>query len=240
LLVCSQIERDRTGRPRTVQVIPHFVEPRVLGSSRSEAKAALGLTGKRIVTLLGYIHSRKGHRLVVDALPHLPEDVVAVFAGRAAQEEHGLVEQLRHRAALAGVSRRLIITGYLTDDRLAQHLAATDLAVCPFAALSASGSLSTWISSGRSIVASDLPQIREYNALEPGAIATFAPYSPAALAGAILRAFERGGDEFDAGITRLRGRLLLPHIVERHLDTYQAAVRARGSSLYPRRIRAGA
>ena len=62
---------------------------------------------------------------------------------------------------------------------------ASHLAGCPFEMLSASGSLSTGVSLGRPILASDLPQIAEYNRIEPGAIKTFQPYTSEALAAAI-------------------------------------------------------
>ena len=57
------------------------VERRELTESAEEARSALGLRGRRVVTLLGFIHERKGHRLLIEALAALPSDVVAIAAG---------------------------------------------------------------------------------------------------------------------------------------------------------------
>ena len=72
--------------------------------------------------------------------------------------------------------------GYLPEDELEQVLVATDVALCPFRLMSASGALATWISAGRPIVASDLAPIRELDALAPGLMRRFSPYEAPALA----------------------------------------------------------
>lgn len=219
VLVCSDEERTRVGR-RVHRVIPLFVEERDL-RPESSAKAALGLSGRRVVTLLGYIHRRKGHDLIVDALAALPEDLVIVFAGTSPEPDSPFVRSLLASARANGVAKRLRITGFLPDDELDRYLAATDLAVCPFRRLSASGSLSTWISALRPILASDLPQIAEYNAAEPGAIRTFRPYTVSALAEAICAALEAGPEDTRDPLVRLRARLLLPAVFDQHLEVYR-------------------
>lgn len=221
VLVCSEEERARLGRRvDPVRVIPHFVEVRDSLSAR-DAKEALGLAGKRVVTLLGYIHRRKGHDLLVDALAALPEDVIAIFAGTSPKPDSPFVRELLAHIRAAGVGHRVRITGFLPDDQLDRYLAATDLGVCPFSTLSASGSLSTWISVLRPIVANDLPQIAEYNALQPGAIRTFRPYTAPALAEALGAALEAGTQDVADALVRLRARLLLPSVFDRHLEAYR-------------------
>ena len=71
----DDLELDR------LRVIPHFVERRTLSLSAEEARARLGLSDRRIVTLLGFVYGRKGHRYAVEAVPYLPDDVVMVYAG---------------------------------------------------------------------------------------------------------------------------------------------------------------
>jgi glycosyltransferase involved in cell wall biosynthesis len=241
LVVCSHEERRRlTDDEARVQVIPHFVEPRLTHVSSAEAKAALGWSGNRVITVLGYIHRRKGHALVVDVLSELPEDVIAVFAGAPVPTDPAVVDRLRARAAARGVAHRLHVTGFIPESQLHLYLMATDVAVCPFAQLSASSSLSTWISAARPIVASNLPQIAEYNALEPGAISTFDPYTASALAKAIGGALERDGRELDSGVAGLRTRLRLSTIADSHLDSYRDVMRRSGSAAAPRGVGAHA
>lgn len=225
VLVCSREEQARISvHDRRITVIPLFVEPRAPGGTRESTKAALGLAGRRVVTLLGYIHERKGHALLIKALAELPEDVVAVFAGAPPQAANSIVPELLALAGSKNVHERVRITGYLPDDQLERYMMATDLAVCPFKRLSASASMTTWISMARPILASNLPQIREYNALEPDAILTFHPYTESALAAAIRNALHRDAGEQRQRVARLASRLALPAMVSRHIETYRQAI----------------
>jgi glycosyltransferase involved in cell wall biosynthesis len=224
LLVCSDDERRRVQEfvpAARVRTIPHFVESRSLRISADAAKAALGLGGRRVLTLLGYIHPRKGHEILVTALPALPPDVTVVFAGTAEGDHAPYLARLLAMASATGVAERLRVTGYLDERELEVYLAATDLAVCPFSSVSASGSLSTWLSAGAPILASDLPLVAEYNRTEPGAIHTFRPYTADALvqaACAILRAGATGGGEPGR---RLRATLGIRSALRQHIEVYR-------------------
>jgi len=152
-------------------------------------------------------------------MPLLPPDVVVMLAGEpvvegaAARELHDLTS--RH-------GDRVRVTGYLPEPELETYLAATDLAVCPFVDMSGSGSLSTWISAGRPILASDLPQIAEYNEVAPGAISTFAPYTPTALASRVSELLQADAGERTQAVARLADVLKIPRMFERHVDVYSA------------------
>lgn len=227
VLVCTKEEARRlqgTVPEERLTVIPHFVEARTIDASQEEAKGTLGLAGRRVCTVLGFIHRAKGHALVVEALPQWPADVQVVFAGRPARGSEEFTARLRARAEALGVADRLRVTGYLSEAELNRYLAATDLALCPFEEISASGSLATWIAAARPMLASNRPQIAEYNARAPGAIATFSPYTPAALAAA-TRALLSGEDEAGhRARTQLRDQLSLPRIVQQHADVYRRVV----------------
>lgn len=225
LFVCTHEERARiAGGDHRVSVIPHFVERRDRALSRDAAKRALGLGGARVITLLGYIHERKGHRLLVEALAQLPADVIAIFAGDFTPQNRRFVEELHRLAAARGVQDRVRITGYVPDSTQEIYLAATDLAVCPFTTVSASSSLSTWISAGRPILASDLPQIAEYRAWEPGAIRTFSPYTVQALVEGIVASLDSPCESALRAVGRLRDRLLIPAMLDRHIEEYRAVL----------------
>ena len=206
-----------------MRVIPHFVEDRARLPAAATAKRALGLSDGPVVTLLGFIHERKGHRLLVDALADMPA-VTAVFAGLASPADESFLADLLCRARRLGVSDRLRVTGYLDEPTLEQYLAATDVAVCPFTSASASGSLSTWISARRPIVASDLPLVRDYNGLVPEAIHVFAPVTAAALAAAVNRVIDE--PSHDVGRLDCLAAALSPQTVARlHAAEYAASAR---------------
>lgn len=206
-----------------VVVVPHFVEERPDLPDREAARRALDLDDRRVITLLGYLTRRRGHGLVIDALADLPPDVTALFVGSVIEGRDHVAQGLRGHAAALGVADRVRFMGYLPEAELEQVLVATDVALCPFRFMSASGALATWISAGRPIVASDLAPIRELDALAPGALRRFTPYEPAALAAAIGAALAEATSGPDPRVEALAGQLATPRIVERYAEIYRAA-----------------
>jgi glycosyltransferase involved in cell wall biosynthesis len=220
---------DERGRLRglvpeaKVEVVPHFVEVRPHLPERSTARSALGLAERRVITLLGFLTKRRGHRLVIDALPQLPDDVIALFVGSPIEGRDHVAGQLREHAAAVGVADRVRFMGYLPEERLEEVLVATDVGLCPFRSMSASGALATWISAGRPIVTSDLAPFRELAERSPGALHRFAPYEPDALAACIREALETASDRPDPAVEALARQLATPRIVERYIGLYRAA-----------------
>jgi glycosyltransferase involved in cell wall biosynthesis len=226
LVVHSEDERvrlDGFAPAGKVEVVPHFVEVRRSLPDRAVARAKLGLADRRAVTLLGTITKRRGHRLVIDAVAKLPSDITALFVGSSIEGRDHVRLELEEHAAQVGVADRVRFLGYLPEDELEEVLVATDVALCPFRAMSASGALATWISAGRPIVASDLAPIRELEALAPGALQAFAPYEPEPLAERIREALELSPAGQHAPVVALARRLATPRIMERYLGLYRAA-----------------
>jgi glycosyltransferase involved in cell wall biosynthesis len=227
LVVHSEDERSRLDGfvlPEHLEVVPHFVEVRTDLPDRGAARRALDVDGHRVVTLLGYLTRRRGHRLVIDALRDLPDDVIALFAGSVIEGRDHVSDELRAHAADAGVADRVRFLGYVPEEGLDEVLAATDVALCPFRAMSASGALATWLSAGRPVVTSDLAPFRELDAMSPGALHPFAPYEPRALARAILATLETAPAGPDPRVQALARRLAAPRIMDRYVGLYHAAV----------------
>ncbi|MGH9160552.1 MAG: glycosyltransferase family 4 protein, partial [Vicinamibacteraceae bacterium] len=232
LLVCTQEEKKRLRSvipASAVRVIPHFVEsPPLLPDARA-AKAELGLLDRKVVTLLGFIHPRKGHALLVEALARLPSEYVVVFLGGPCSgpgcEE--FVSTLRDRAKSLGIGDRLRVTGYVGEPELATYLAATDLGVCPFSRMSASSSLSMWIACRKRILASRIPQIADYNDLAPGAIDVFWPLKPETLAERIEQVSIQGKRRSFDALSRLATSLNVSAIYRQHLDLYRSLADSR-------------
>lgn len=226
LVVHSEEEERRLGGmvpPSKLEVIPHFVEDRAPLPDMAAAKAALGLGGCRVMTLLGFMTRRKGHRLVMEALRELPADVMAIFVGAPIEGREVRADELRDYAAELGVADRVRFTGYIPEDELELVMAATDIALCPFRDMSASGSASTWISTARPIVASDLPAFNEYNAIAKGSMRTFSPYTPEALAARVSATLDAYPGPIDPAVDGLRRRLATPRVLARYLDVYRVA-----------------
>jgi glycosyltransferase involved in cell wall biosynthesis len=232
LVVHAAEERSRlTGLAAEARlaIVPHFAEERTLPMGRDEAKAALGFADRRVITLVGHMTKRKNHQLVLEALRLLPHDVHAVFVGAPIEGREVRAEELRAYATQLGVADRVRFTGFVPEEELGRYLAATDVAACPYRDLSASGALATWISTGRPIVTSDLPAIRELDQLSPGALRTFSPLTAEAFAERVGALLDSGPLEVDPAVDRLRRLLATPHAVERYLDVYRSATRHRAS-----------
>lgn len=227
--VCTHEEFRRLGRlpsSERVMIIPHFIENRHVTISRATARQKLELDAFQVVTLLGFIYGGKGYEVLIHSLGLLPKTVKAVFAGGACQEDEGYVVHLQEMIQTLGVSSRVRITGYLAEPELEQYLMATDVAVCPYQVCYASGSLSTWLSCGVPVLASDLPQFREYHYIEAGAICLFSPHTPEALAEGIRNMLSASNENACKSAVRLRERFSIHHIFDCHLAAYQKVCRS--------------
>jgi len=226
LVVHSEEERRRLQGlvpPAKIEVVPHFVEVRHDLPERAASRQALGVSGKRVITLLGYMTRRRGHRLVIEAMPDLPAEVTALFVGSTIEGRDHVGRALEEYAAELGVADRVRFMGYLPDDELEGVLAATDVALCPFERMSASGALATWFSAGRPIVASDLAPFGELKAMQPGALHIFRPYEAGPLARCIRSTLEISSTDRDPDVEALARRLAAPRVVDRYLGLYRTA-----------------
>lgn len=146
-----------------IRVIPMWV-PRVAQPeiSPEQAKSELGLGGKKLVTIFGFVVKRKGYDLALDSLPHWPENTALLIAGGPhAGDYTGYFSHLKRRIEEEGLSELVKITGYLPEERVPIVMAATDVIAAPFLEMSSSWSMMYAIAYGKPIVASDLPQNRE-------------------------------------------------------------------------------
>ncbi len=227
VVVHSQVEVERLRGiipADRMRVIPHFVERRQLALRPEEARARLGLADRRIVTLLGFVYGRKGHRYAVEAVPHLPEDVVMVYAGGPVAGRSFVHDLALAKAEELGLGDRFRITGYLSEEELETWIAATHLAILPFTDLSASGSMSSWIAAGKPMLVSDLPSVREYEPRAPGALHLFSPTEPLPLAAAIRELLAGPLPDPDPAVQRLARELSLERTVERYLAVAREAL----------------
>jgi glycosyltransferase involved in cell wall biosynthesis len=219
---------DEVGRTRGllptdhVRVVPHFVEHRQPTISRDEARRRLGVDARRVLTLLGFIYGRKGHKRMLEAIPRLPAEVLVVYAGGNVAGREVALANIRERARQLRLDDdRLRITGWLTDQQLDDWIAATDLAILPFRDLSASGSLSTWIAAGKPILVSDLPGFAEYNERVPGALRIAHSLEPVVLANAIERELGTDLPDPDPRVVALRDDLSVAKTLDRYLDVFR-------------------
>ena len=151
-------------------------------------RRAWGWEDKRVLGIFGYITPAKGHKLAVQTLSQLPENVVLLVAGGVRRDSDQVVlDDLQRAIAAAGLGARVRITGFLEDAEVGAHIAACDLLVYAATHADSSYSLVTGLAYGSApIVASDVYGHREV--AERGAgITLFRSEDPGTLAEAVRR-----------------------------------------------------
>jgi glycosyltransferase involved in cell wall biosynthesis len=145
-----------------IHILRHGIPPAAPLPEPVAAKRALGLEGKQVVTLFGFLAAKKGHRLALAALRSLPADIVLLFAGDQHPDDHtDYVPNLRAEIEALDLQARVQITGYLPEERVPLVMAATDVAIAPFVQSSGSGSVANLLAYGRPVLASDIPPHQE-------------------------------------------------------------------------------
>ena len=122
--------------PEKIEVVPLGIEDRSR-FCKSEAKRQMGMLDKTILLYMGYITGYKGVETLIDAFKLLKdnEDYVLFIAGGApsrskSNDAHqSYLKEIKGRGA--AVSKNIIFTGFLQEEKLPLFFSAADLAVFP-------------------------------------------------------------------------------------------------------------
>lgn len=166
---------DLGAPPRPVSVVPLPIEPAPAGARPG--------AGDRQVTVLGFVHPGKGHRAALDAMRELAPSVGMVALGRTADGHDDLLPELMAVARVAG--RGLRVAGFVDDADLPAALRRAGVPLAPNPRVSASASISTWLTAGRRPLVPAGRYTAELELRCPGALWV---YEPAALPTALARA----------------------------------------------------
>ncbi len=153
----------RGAKPQNISVIPAGVPKTSLAPAEGAAfREKYGLAGRRVLTLFGYVVASKGYEMALDILPSLPSDTALVVAGGARTPDmEPYVAQLKERVEKAGLANRVVFTGYLSDEEIAEAMAGTDVVLVPHLQATGSYSVMVPLSYGMAMVSSDLACFRE-------------------------------------------------------------------------------
>ncbi|MDW8368549.1 MAG: glycosyltransferase, partial [Abditibacteriales bacterium] len=140
----------RVGVPSEhISVLPMPI-PSMRGHEFSRYKQQLGWENKTVLTLFGFIVARKGYEVALRALRELPKEFVLLIAGgKHFADRTGYVEALQADVHRLGLEERVHITGYLQEEELRDAMSATDIALAPFHAMSASASVAELLGYGK-------------------------------------------------------------------------------------------
>jgi glycosyltransferase involved in cell wall biosynthesis len=226
IIVNSKEEATRLVQLNSIKppsIIHHYIEQRELKESKINAKSHLGLKNRKTILILGYIHPRKGHDLLIDAMRYLPKEYYLIIAGDAVPSQQNYKNTLINSIKTFALSDRIRITGYLTDSKLEIVLTATDLAALPCRNVSASGSLNTVISAGVPVIASDLPLFHEYNSIVNHSITILPKFDSYYLAKMIQEMPLKDG-EMEKRLVALKNHLSIKNTAKKYLDVYQESI----------------
>jgi glycosyltransferase involved in cell wall biosynthesis len=153
----------RGAHPTTIAVIPAGIpETFPAPLEGKEFREKYNLTGKRVLTLFGYLAFNKGYELTLEILPKLPQDVVFVIAGGLRTEDmRPYQDKIEGQIREKRLENRVIITGYLSDEEIADTMAGSDIVLVPHTQATGSYSVTVPLAYKMPIVASDLACFRE-------------------------------------------------------------------------------
>lgn len=160
---------ERGADPEHVHTIPAGVpEPLPAPTGGAAIRERFGLSGKRILSIFGYIAPNKGYELTLQILPELPPEVVLLIAGgpRTPKMEP-YARSLEERIREMGLKDRVVITGYLSEEDVAETMAASEIVLAPHTQATGSYSVTLPLAHGRPIIASDQDCFREIHARVP-------------------------------------------------------------------------
>lgn len=172
------------------------------------------------IAFVGRLEKRKGASVLLAAAHDLPESVVVQIGGDG--PEAGALKEA------AGSDPQVEFLGRLSDDEVAELMAAADIAVAPALGGESFGIvLLEAMAAGTAVVASD---IAGYRLAAGGAARLVAADDPSGLARALnelLADHDRRAQLAEAGMARAR-ELSIDSIVERYLELYASVLAAGG------------
>jgi len=161
-----QQELIRRGLPAgRVEYFPQGVPEEVLPGDARAARSRWELKG-RIIVIFGFLFPSKGHLLALRAWEQaLPNTMLVIAGGEFSGKEAHYARQVAKAAEKFPKTVRL--TGYLSEQDLADLLEAADLVVLPYLNHTSSYALSRVLAAGVPVLASDLACFREIREANP-------------------------------------------------------------------------
>lgn len=211
----ERLARLAPGRPARLLPHPAHLAPPPAGPSRAQARARLGVSGP-LVLFLGLIRRYKGVDVLLEAAPRIVERSSATIA--VVGEVFPDARDLARRADASPVREKILWKDdYVSEDEMAAWLAACDVVVLPYRAISGSGIAARAFAAGRPVAASRVGGLAD--AVEPGVSGElFAPGDAEGLARAVETVLARGIDAYGPGLARAAERASWPSYVGALLD----------------------
>lgn len=193
------------GAPIAVSPLPlydQFGPPR----ETRDARAALGVTARRVLLFFGLVRAYKGISTLIEAFALLAArdpEVALVIAGECYEPE----ATYRKMIAAHGLAGRVHFENrFVPNEMVATYFGAADVVVLPYHTASQSAVVPIAYAMDRPVVVTRVGGLPE--AVHEGEAGHLVPpRDPEALAAAIVLVLERGPEAYRAGLSRGRARL---------------------------------
>jgi len=121
----KEFEENGVKTKRT-EVIPIGIDVQRfrLGIDRSAIRERYDLNGKRVVIHVGRVSYEKSIDIVIRSMKFLPNDIRLLIVGKGPA-----LEEMKKLVDTEGLSEKVIFTGFVSDEELASHYAASDIVV---------------------------------------------------------------------------------------------------------------
>lgn len=175
------------------------------GGTREEARAALGITTRRVVLFFGFIRAYKGLMNLIRSMSRIEADLdVGLLIGGEFYEDDGPYKEEVARLGLT--SRVFWHDRYIPNEEVGRFFAAADLVVLPYQSATQSGIIQIAMNYGTPIVTTNVGGLPEV--VQDGVMGyVVPPEDPVSLAAAITRFYrEDKAGPFRAAVEAARAR----------------------------------
>ena len=129
--------------------------------SKQHCKKSLGVEGRTVLTIFGFLNNRKGYELAIDAVKDLDDCVLLIAGGQHARDKSGYADRLMNRIREMKLEERVKMLGFLPESQIPVVMGATDIVLAPFHDMPGSASLSLGVAYHKPIIGSDIEQMQE-------------------------------------------------------------------------------
>jgi D-inositol-3-phosphate glycosyltransferase len=197
-----------------------------------DARAALDVKGD-LLLFFGFVRRYKGLDTLIEALPAILQqrDVTLIVAG----EFYEPAEPYRQRVAKLGLADRVrFLDRYLPDEEVRVLFAAADACVLPYKSATQSGVIQVAYAAACPVITTRVGGLPEFVA-EGVSGFMVPPEDPAALAGAVVGFYEKGGRAaFEEGVRQQAKRYSWEALAEAVVELVEEGRGAKaGSDQYP-------
>jgi len=126
------------------------------------AKKLLGLEGKKIISIFGFVSKHKDYETVFKTVKKLGKEYSLIIAGGSMTGDTSFMDELKAKIKNEEIEEQVTITGFIPEKNFPIYLSATDICILPYKSMVASSAVLNQLMSFEKIVlTTKLPGLTE-------------------------------------------------------------------------------